>query len=241
MVLMSMAGSASSQAPKSFSKPPARANPPVVAQCEGIQVQSIEIGARDARDYCHFAMEERTKVEAYWGRTWPDLIRIQIDRDFRFSRGLVPAHFGNRGFLEMPLRRYLARDGALLHEIVHIYAPNANRFLAEGLATYLHARIGANAAFPNFGKSLASLARDEAAQVPSLAALDAVRTPTPLESVMNERLAYIVAGSFVGFLIEREGLPAFRGLYESGSYEKAYGRSLQALEAEWRASLKTGD
>jgi hypothetical protein len=32
-----------------------------------------------------------------------------------------------------------------LHEIVHIYAPHTNRFLAEGLAVYLHATLAGNA------------------------------------------------------------------------------------------------
>ncbi|MFM9972818.1 MAG: hypothetical protein ACKVQK_30960 [Burkholderiales bacterium] len=183
-------------------------------------------------------MTERAKVEGLWGASWAEPIRIHIDRDYRISRALVPGHFGNRGFLEMPLRRYIAGDGALLHEIVHIYAPNANRFLAEGLATYLHARLGGNAAFPNYGKNLSDLARDELPFVSSLAPLNGVRTPTPLESVMNERIAYILAGSFVGFLIEREGLPVFRKLYEAGDYLSTFGRDLAELEKEWRASLQ---
>ncbi len=54
----------------------------------------------------------------------------------------------------MPLRRARDSTGALLHEIVHIYAPNNNRFLAEGLAVYLHAKLAGNPAFPNFGMIL---------------------------------------------------------------------------------------
>jgi hypothetical protein len=64
-----------------------------------------------------------------------------------------------------------------------------------------------------------------------------VRTPRPLGSVLNEQTAYIFAGSFVGFLIEKYGLPEFRKLYESGRYESAYGKSLGELEKEWRAVL----
>lgn len=227
LLLLEVSASASGQATRT--KPPPRASAPVAAQCEGIQVLATEVGSRDAEAYCKYAMEERAKVESYWGKTWPDAIRIHIDRDYRITRALVPAHFGNRGFLEMPLQRYLGGDGALLHEIVHIYAPNANRFLAEGLATYLHARMGGKPAFPNYGRSLSDLARDELTGASSLSTLDRVRTPTPLESVMNERAAYILAGSFVGFLIEREGLPTFRKIYESGNYESSYGRALPNL------------
>jgi hypothetical protein len=50
----------------------------------------------------------------------------------------------------MPLRRTRENTGALLHEIVHIYTPNNSRFLAEGLAVYLHTTLAGNPAFPNF-------------------------------------------------------------------------------------------
>jgi hypothetical protein len=228
---------ASAQPAKTFSKPPAVPLPPVTAQCAGIQIHTVELLSRDAQAYCEYAMAERAKVEAYWGATWTGPIRIHIDREYRISRAFVPGHFGNRGFMEMPLQRVLARDGALLHEIVHIYAPGANRFLAEGLAVYLHEKLAANRAFPNFGRDISAMARDELRHVPSLAPLNALRTPTPLQAVMDERTAYVLAGSFVGYLIERFGLPAFRAVYENGSYEQAYGKTLAQLEQEWRAAL----
>jgi hypothetical protein len=55
---------------------------------------------------------------------------------------------------------------------------------------------------------------------------------------MDEKTAYVLAGSFVGFLIERHGLPPFRSLYETENYKKVYGRSLDTLEKEWRLSLQ---
>jgi len=55
---------------------------------------------------------------------------------------------------------------------------------------------------------------------------------------MDEQDAYVLAGSFVGFLIEVYSLPEFKGLYESGSYESAYGKPLRVLEPEWRAAFK---
>jgi hypothetical protein len=103
--------------------------------CDGIQILSDELTLRDAEAYCRYAAEERRKVDAFWGATWTDPIRIHVSSAYRISRALVPGHFGNRGFMEMPLRRVRDNSGALLHEIVHIYAPNRNRFLAEGLAS----------------------------------------------------------------------------------------------------------
>ena len=138
----------------------------------------------------------------------------------------------------MPLRGVRENTGALLHEIVHIYAPNTNRFLAEGLAVYLHAKLAGNPAFPNFGVDLRRLAVRGLAGVESLDALNGVRTPQRLGTVMEEKTAYILAGSVVGFVIERYGLASFRRVYETGNYEEVYGKSLGTLEQEWRVSLR---
>ena len=206
--------------------------------CEGIQVLSDELTPAEAEAYCRYAVQERQKVEAFWGATWSEPIRIHVSSAYRISRALVPGHLGNRGFLEMPLRRVRENTGALLHEIVHIYAPNTNRFLAEGLAVYLHTKLAGNPAFPNFGEDLRRLAVRGLSGVGSLDALNDVRTPRPLGTIMEEKTAYILAGSFVGFVIERYGLASFRGVYETGNYEQVHGKSLRTLEQEWRVSLR---
>ena len=71
-----------------------------------------------------------------------------------------------------------------------------------------------------------------------MAALNRVRTPRPLGTVLDERTAYVVAGSVVGYLVERYGLAQFRSLYETESYETVYGRPFASLEREWRSSLR---
>ena len=197
--------------------------------CEGVQVVSDQLTVTEAEEYCRYAVNERKKVEGYWGDTWNETIRINVSSSYRISRALVPGYFGNRGFMEMPLRRVRDNTGALLHEIVHIYAPNNNRFLAEGLAVYLHTKLGGNPAFPNFGEDLRRSAVRSVSGVKSLESLNGVRTPRPLSTVMDEETAYVVAGSFVGFLIETYGLPSFRSLYETDSYEKVYGGSLSMI------------
>jgi hypothetical protein len=67
--------------------------------------------------------------------------------------------------------------------------------------------------------------------------LNAVRTPRPLGTVLDEKTSYVLAGSFVGFLLERYGRAQFRSFYETESYETTYGRPFAALEKEWRSSL----
>ena len=135
----------------------------------------------------------------------------------------------------MPLRGVRGDNGALLHEIVHVYAPNGNRFLAEGLAVYLHHQLAGNPAFPNFGRPLDRAARMLAGSE-AVERLDRVRTPEPLSSVLDESAAYVIGGSFVGYLIEKHGLPAFKRLYDGEPYEAVYGQSLQALEREWHTA-----
>jgi hypothetical protein len=206
--------------------------------CEGMQVLSDELTSTAAEAYCRYAVQERQKVEAFWGATWRESIRIHVSSTYRISRALVPGYFGHRGLLEMPLHSARENTGALLHEIVHIYAPNTNRFLAEGLAVYLHAKLAGNPAFPNFGVDLRRLAVRGLAGVESLDALNGVRTPQRLGTVMEEKTAYILAGSVVGFVIERYGLASFRRVYETGNYEEVYGKSLGTLEQEWRVSLQ---
>ena len=43
--------------------------------------------------------------------------------------------------MEFPARRIMAREAAIAHELVHVFFPSGNRFLAEGLATYLQAAM----------------------------------------------------------------------------------------------------
>jgi hypothetical protein len=213
------------------------AAPTVAAKCANVQILSDQLTAREAEAYCVYAVAERQKVEDFWGATWKEPIRIHVDGSYRISKALIPAYRGNRGFMEMPLRLVRSNNGALLHEIVHIYAPNDNRFLAEGLAVYLHQSLAGNRAFPNFGKPLNAEAHGRLAHIESLENLNGVRTPRPLGSVLSEEGSYILAGSFVGFLIEKYGLPEFRKLYETGTYEAVYGKSLGALEKDWRSAL----
>jgi hypothetical protein len=205
-------------------------------ECEGFQVVSNELTPADAQAYCRYAVQERSKVEAFWGATWGKPIQISVSSSYRIARSLVPNR-GNPGYIEMPLARVRDNGGALLHEIVHNYAPNGNRFLQEGIAVYLQDKLGGNPSFPNFGRSLHLLASAQVPAAPPLATLNNVRFPQPLGTVMHERAAYNLAGSFVRFLIEKYGLPPFRKLYETENYSEAYGNSLEILEREWRAHI----
>lgn len=209
----------------------------VVSDCGSVQVFSSELTLEEAEEYCRYALAERAKVEEFWGPTWLEPIRIHVDSSYPISRALIPAYSGNRGFMEMPLRRVRTSTGALLHEIVHIYAPADNRLLAEGLAVYLQDRLGGNPAVPNFGRDLDDLASELMPADPHLEALNTIIFERRWGSVLGETAEYALAGSFVGFLIEEYGLEPFRRLYDTGDYDAAYGKPLPELELAWREWL----
>jgi hypothetical protein len=166
----------------------------------------------------------------------PGLHVVVSDR-FRISKSLVPAWSGHAGRMEFPAWRVLSRKAAIAHELIHVFFPNGNRLLAEGLAVHLQAEIGSNPAFPNFGKPLHGLVRellpglvpgfrpgDPASLEPvRLAELDLIATPGPLalqvgadfygEEPRGQAHLYPLAGSFVQHLIETRGLPSFHALY----------------------------
>jgi hypothetical protein len=165
----------------------------------------------------------------------PD-IRVHVGDRYKISKSLAPAWHGYRGYMEFPTGRVVTRRAAIAHELIHVFFPNGNRFLAEGLAVYLQHRIGGNPAFPNFGRPLHALARDRLCEmVPEftlgdtksldkihLAELDEIATPSPLtlkvgqdfhgEEPRGQALIYPIAGSFVQFLIEIHGMKKFRAL-----------------------------
>jgi len=46
--------------------------------CAGVQVLSNELTPTEAEAYCRYGVQERQKVEAFWGATWSEPIRIHV-------------------------------------------------------------------------------------------------------------------------------------------------------------------
>ena len=170
--------------------------------------------------------------------------------------------------MEFPPGRVIEERAAIVHELAHVYFPNGNRLLAEGLSVYLQQAINTNPAFPNFGKDLHHLTRAITCGVSGwpldlsfwsldkidLLAFDKIATPDELK-LRNEDPPgpyYVVAGSFVRFLIEdvertKTRMKRFRNLYratplvpwerEPGKldrWENVYRDSLANLQTKWR-------
>lgn len=239
--------------------------------------QHLSSGTRD--DFKLQVDRELAIVKRWWIKEdWtPNLIeklQITVSSSYRISRALVPAWEGRQGHVEFPARRINESKAAIAHELVHVFFPNGNRLLAEGLAIYLQQLIGGNPAFPNFGRPLHEAAREALADiVPGFAAtdpeglralhltdLDQIATPNPLtlrvgphvygEEPRGQWRLYLIAGSFVQFLIDDHGLENFRALYArtplmpsklnsgtSGRWHDVYGRHLDDFEAEWKSLI----
>jgi hypothetical protein len=164
-------------------------------------------------------------------------LQIFVSDEYKISRSLVPAAVDRRGRMEFPAWKAIAGEAAILHELVHVYFPNGNRLLAEGLAVFLQATIGRNPTFPNFGRPLHEMMRELAREmVPEflpgqpeslkkicLTDLDKIATPSPLRLRVGRYLydntpvgqahIYPIAGSFVQFLMETHGTNRFYALF----------------------------
>lgn len=190
----------------------------------------------------------RARVREWWGATFEEPIMIETNTDRVLSMSLIPAWRGERGQMIFGAKRVNAGEAATVHEMIHVYAPNANRFLAEGLAVYGHDLLGGPRAYPNFGKSLDEIAARSASREPAIA-LERIPTPNPLENVNPDGEA--IAGSFVKFLIERHGMDKFRALYaltplaakqrdagDAARWQQVYGVGFEALVDDWLSTLR---
>ena len=190
------------------------------------------------------------KVCEWWGPSWTRGFEIEVDRLRGPSMALVPAWRGSRGSMIFRAPTVRRSASAIVHEITHVLAPNANRFLAEGLGVYAQEALGGQPAYPNFARDLHREAAKLAGNA-DIAALERYATPTRLRSdALDGREAYIVAGSFVRYLIETYGMERFRELYaltplvvrardpgDPARWQTVYGKPLAALAEGWRSAL----
>lgn len=225
------------------------------AACSGIAI-TVSKGALSDRDRSRLASQLRTAVDkvcGWWGENYSGRLSVDISTQPGPSMALVPAWRGQRGHMLFRARVVSMGRAASVHEVTHVFAPNANRLLAEGLAVYAHEYLRGPPAYPNFGRSLHAAARPYTKQV-DIAALERIATPSQLQgSGLGGREAYLVAGSFVRFLIERHGIEKFRRLYamtpmvpsernagSPGRWQAVYDAPLQRLAEQWRQHINTG-
>jgi hypothetical protein len=206
---------------------------------DGLPYPSLSPGQQDT--FVAVFCQELDRLRAWCAsQRWrPDAcpaLQVFVSDEYRISRALIPAALGQRGRIEFPAWRFVFGEAAIAHELAHVYFPNGNRLLAEGLAIYLQATIGGNPSFPNFGRPLHEIAIDvlgrmvpefangdsKALDAVHLGLLDRIATPSGLRLRVGSQLyqiddvgfahTYPLAGSFVAFLIEAHGPERFRDL-----------------------------
>jgi hypothetical protein len=172
----------------------------------------------------------------------------------REAMGRYTGNYNTNGFAEPAEWRFHTiwpRDN---HEIVHVYTAPLGRpsdFFNEGIAVAFQTDPAAGVYAARFnGQDVHEACRAylAAGQLPLPVASYA--TTTPFRNIQDQVLSYRYAGSFVRFLIERQGLPAviefFRqagGRDESlvairARTQSVFGRSLEDLEEAWLAMLR---
>jgi hypothetical protein len=222
--------------------PPASAEPEMTFKLTGVR-------SGPAATFEKMMREARGKVREWWGATYEGPIAIETTTDRQLSMALIPAWRGQRGSMSFGSKRVDAGDAATVHEMIHVYAPNANRMLAEGLAVYGHEVLGGNAAYPNFGKDLHKTAVAAGANKEILLKLERTPTPAALEEVNKEGEG--ISGSFVRYLVDTYGMDKFRALYaltplvqmrrdagDVARWQQIYGEPLDRLADGWLAALK---
>ncbi|NOT32412.1 MAG: hypothetical protein HOP15_18355, partial [Planctomycetes bacterium] len=149
----------------------------------------------------------------------------EVDGAVAFATGTVSVH--------------QPHDFRGVHELVHIFAvqferdpdtAGADLFVTEGLATYL-AKSDENVAIHAWAAAYAKLG-----VLP--ASLGDLRRTFP-DGADKGVHAYHVAGSFVGFLVERYGIEKVKQWYvDSSEAHQYFGQGFARLEREWREFLQ---
>ena len=223
------------------------------AQCDEpkITIDAENMGGSDEKDFETALRASIVKVCKWWGPTFAGPFKINIEDNRGPSKALTPGWRGNRGAMLFRTRTTRAGLSVITHEVVHVFAPNGNRFLAEGFAVYAQERFEGHKGYPTFGKELHQAAKKFLRKA-DLSAMDRRATPKGLRTDdLSTKSAYIAAGSFIKFLIATHGMEKIRCLYEltpmvprvakqSGApdrWQDIYGVDLKTLEKSWKAMV----
>src|SRR5210317_1413418 len=139
--------------------------------------------------------------------------------------------------ITLPIFHVRDKSAAIIHEVTHIIAKHGNNsFFSEGLAVYFQERFGDFNVFPNYSVPLDDLVRNYESQLMSFAKLKNNNMIFGQVGTERRRIAYIEAGSFINFLVEKYGEKKLADLHNSKSlnYKEVYGKEIEKLEIEWK-------
>lgn len=198
---------------------------------------------RAARRLLDDALWHRRDLATRLGLGGAAPVTIWVFSSRSLLRGTVGLSYGN---LAAPWRAEAViqasragRSPTLRHELVHLLAaawtPSPlgvplDPTRTEGLATALEKRLDSGAPYQR--PHAAALA---AGKLPAIASF--IGTRRFWLGGQSVRNAYDLAGSFVGFLLERFGTTPVRRWYSGARIEEAFGLDLGDLDAAWRSRL----
>lgn len=187
------------------------------------------------------------QLQAVFGDPYPRHISSYVYGSKEQKRRLMGA---GRTFIAKPwlsevhLHRTAYGAGVLHHELTHVYLSQyAESWLGVptsfGVVPKMMLIEGAAMAMEFYEGSLTQHEWSAALQRTGLAPpLEPLMNPTSFWGV-NPGRGYTLAGSFIRWLLDRQGVERFKRLYRAGDFNEAYGESLGALIAQWRAFLGT--
>lgn len=220
----------------------------------------------EAQDVFARTRDGYAAVTGYLGRAPNQKVIVRdLDDDKAFGRTAIAVVEGTGEVvrpieIQLPLRYLRSKPfkTAIVHELTHAVAGlphERNLFLAEGLAVHVAgmlARADESDSFATF--PIHALAKRH---LRSITVTDPIQHLYRTQELFADRernfasgyttsLAYIFAGSFVTWLVQRDGaareadsLAKFLEVYRDGDFQKAYGHPLSTLERHWISFLHT--
>jgi hypothetical protein len=148
--------------------------------------------------------------------------------------------YADGGIVSLSISHIRDNSAPIIHEVVHILTKHKhNSFFSEGLAVYFQERFGGSSGFPNFSVPLDELVRNHENQLLHLSQLKNDNRIFDQVGTELRRIAYLEAGSFFNYLVEKYGEQKLADLHNSESlnYKKVYGKNIQELENDWKSYL----
>jgi hypothetical protein len=142
------------------------------------------------------------------------------------------------GVVSLLISHIRDKGSPVIHEVTHVIARHGhNSFFSEGLAVYFQERFGENPVFPNFSLPINDLIRMSKNQLIPITRLMNDNEIFKQVETQQRKMAYLTAGSFTSFLVEKHGEQKLADLNNSETlnYEKVYGKTIDELETEWKS------
>lgn len=210
-------------------------------------------GSGAARDIDLLAAEHEfawRRLEQQIGRAPPVPVHSFVFPSPELKRAWIGA--GNtevappwRGHIYLNEQPYPHR--VLHHELAHVFSYSVGEPLFGTSSRLSWTGLRVNLALvEGFATAFAPRAEAGLDLHDQAAILDRLELRPALSDIMGvgfwgkaSRRAYTAAGSFCKFLVETRGVEPFLALYgTAGDFERAYGATLEQLEAEWLTSLR---